>query len=370
LLTQDLARDRDVREAAVRREAASTGRVLEAVLRGSLREAEGAHALLRHAGAARRLAGAVAAGQAAMMQSALWRWHQAMFVGERLSRQTLEARAAGLQERTTMLLGRALSRLPDALSRAALPLVAAVQRWRAAVAAISHGESLASRADLEARLGMVSTRLASATFDSQASASQADERVAALQRDLSEASGRLQQLMSERRNAQDALATLERERGGLGSLLQQAQAELATAQAAVEAAALKREQVAREKDVLWRELHSREAKSKSEIENEHTARLHGEALRLRAQLEASEREREALLSNAATASKLQATLHAHAQQHELFAQQQQAAARSAYLARAVTLQHTPGYGVYPSPTQPSDWMLRSQSRYQVSFPLD
>eukprot|EP00962_Isochrysis_galbana_P009809 scaffold2723_cov108-Isochrysis_galbana.AAC.8 len=365
-----MARDRDVREAALRREGASAGRVLEAVLRASLRDAEGAHAALRHAGATRRLMGAVAAGRAAEMHAALWRWHQAMFVGERLTRRQLETRAAGLEERAALLLGRALSRLPDALTRAALPLVAAMYRWRAAAAAIAFGDSLASRADLEARLGSVSTRLASATADSQASASQADKRVAALERDLSEASGRLQQLMSERRNAQDALATLERERGGLDSLLQQAQAELATAQAAADAAARERQQVAREKEVLWRELHAREAKSKSEVENEHTARLHGEALRLRAQLEASEREREALLSNAATASKLQATLNAHAHQHELFAQQQQAAARNAYHARAVTLQHTAGLGIRSSPVQPSDWMIRSQSRYQVSFPLD
>eukprot|EP00967_Tisochrysis_lutea_P053625 scaffold66779_cov21-Tisochrysis_lutea.AAC.2 len=177
--------------------------------------------------------------------------------------------------------------------------------------------------------------------------------------------------MAERQVSQESLATLERERGGLGSRLQQAQSELAAATAAAEEASREKQQIAREKDVLWRELNAREAKSKSEVENEHTARLHAEALRLRAQLEASEREREALLTKALNATKLQATLHAQAQQHEQYAQQQHhQAAVNAYQTRAAALRQGIGIGMHASPLQSPDWITRSESRYKVSFPID
>jgi len=75
-------------------------------------------------------------------------------------------------------------------------------------------------------------------------------------------------------------------------------------------------------------------------------------------------QRQELLSNAASATKLRATLN---QQHELYAAQQQAA--RAYQARAA-LQHAPAAASVLSPPAQSDWSLRSQSRYQVSFSLD
>ena len=78
------------------------------------------------------------------------------------------------------------------------------------------------RAELETRVAALVAGLASASAEGSAAQRTAQERAALLERDLSEASGRLQQLVTERRGAQEALSALERERGGLGSRLQQA----------------------------------------------------------------------------------------------------------------------------------------------------
>ncbi len=128
-----------------------------------------------------------------------------------------------------------------------------------------------------------------------------------------------------------------------------------------------RSQVSREKDALWRELHARENRSRDAAESEQSAALHGEALRLRAQLQASERERELLLSSA-TASQFRAV------QRDAAAAQQHANSELNRRAADIARQHQSALGP-PAPPLPvsrpePDWTLRSASRYHVSFPLD
>jgi len=71
-----------------------------------------------------------------------------MYVDERRTRHLLETREIAHESLALRLKGLSVARLPAALANAALPLSAALDRWRAAVAALAQQGNASYRAEV------------------------------------------------------------------------------------------------------------------------------------------------------------------------------------------------------------------------------